>query len=86
MEGNSEAPGGSPAQPSAVPSWVALKDEELLSVRLCEALNWEDNAEYARRHRDIVKRFGRFPHRNQILGRETSEEEAAFLREPMSSF
>jgi uncharacterized protein (DUF924 family) len=41
---------------------------------------------YARRHHDIVARFGRFPHRNAALGRETTAEEAAFLREPGSSF
>lgn len=42
--------------------------------------------DYARRHRDIVARFGRFPHRNAILGRESSEEESAFLRLPGSGF
>lgn len=40
----------------------------------------------ARQHRDIVARFGRFPHRNAILGRETDGEEARFLRQPGSSF
>jgi uncharacterized protein (DUF924 family) len=42
--------------------------------------------EYAQRHRDIVFRFGRFPHRNAILGRASSAEELAFLQEPGSSF
>jgi uncharacterized protein (DUF924 family) len=32
-------------------------------------------------HHDIVERFGRFPHRNEVLGRETTPEEAAFLKE-----
>lgn len=41
---------------------------------------------YARRHHEIIARFGRFPHRNTTLGRATTPEEAAFLREPMSSF
>lgn len=41
---------------------------------------------YAERHCDIIARFGRFPHRNQALGRETTEAEARFLEEPMSSF
>jgi len=41
---------------------------------------------YAERHRDIVQRFGRFPHRNAILGRESTEEEIAFLQQPGSSF
>jgi uncharacterized protein (DUF924 family) len=46
----------------------------------------ENNVEYAVRHRDIVARFGRFPHRNAILGRASSEEELAFLQQPGSSF
>jgi uncharacterized protein (DUF924 family) len=37
-------------------------------------------------HRDIVARFGRFPHRNAILGRASTAEEEAFLKEPGSSF
>jgi uncharacterized protein (DUF924 family) len=41
---------------------------------------------YAERHAAIVERFGRFPHRNAILGRESTPEEIAFLREPGSSF
>jgi uncharacterized protein (DUF924 family) len=44
---------------------------------------------YARsavRHAQIVERFGRFPHRNALLGRASSDEEIAFLREPGSSF
>ena len=44
------------------------------------------NLDYARRHRDIVAQFGRFPHRNEILGRETTAEEAQFLTQPGSSF
>ncbi len=40
----------------------------------------------ARQHRDIIARFGRFPHRNRILGRASTAEEAAFLNEPGSSF
>jgi uncharacterized protein (DUF924 family) len=42
--------------------------------------------DFARRHRDIVKRFGRFPHRNALLGRTTTAEEAQFLTQPGSSF
>ncbi len=41
---------------------------------------------FAVQHRAIVERFGRYPHRNEILGRASSEEEAKFLREPGSSF
>jgi uncharacterized protein (DUF924 family) len=60
------------------------------SVALFERLAGEDGApdvtEYAVGHRDIVERFGRFPHRNAILGRETTPEEAEFLTQPGSSF
>ena len=42
--------------------------------------------EWAERHRVIVRRFGRFPHRNAVLGRVSSGEEAGFLKEPGSSF
>ncbi|MGD2141563.1 MAG: DUF924 family protein [Burkholderiales bacterium] len=42
--------------------------------------------DYAVRHRDIVLRFGRFPHRNAILGRQSTDEEQAFLKQPGSSF
>jgi len=41
---------------------------------------------YVHRHAEIVERFGRFPHRNEALGRESTESEIAFLREPMSAF
>ncbi len=42
--------------------------------------------EWAVKHRDIVARFGRFPHRNAALGRASTDEEVAFLREPGSGF
>lgn len=42
--------------------------------------------DYARRHLEIIERFGRFPHRNGALGRETSAAEAIFLRQPGSGF
>lgn len=42
--------------------------------------------DYAIRHKVIVERFGRFPHRNKILGRESTPEEIEFLKQPGSSF
>ncbi len=42
--------------------------------------------EWARRHHDIIERFGRFPHRNALLGRQSTAEEAAFLLTPGSGF
>lgn len=49
------------------------------SVALFEALGNPENLKWARHHRDIVARFGRFPHRNAVLGRESTPEELAFL-------
>ena len=62
-----------------------LADQERM-VALAEALGDADLVDYAVRHRDIIARFGRFPHRNAALGRASTEEEAAFLQEPNSSF
>ena len=45
-----------------------------------------DIAQYAVRHRDIIARFGRFPHRNRILGRDSTPEEIEFLKQPGSGF
>lgn len=42
--------------------------------------------DFAKRHRAIVERFGRYPHRNETLGRASSAEEIEFLKEPDSSF
>jgi uncharacterized protein (DUF924 family) len=51
------------------------------SVKLYETFGSEENRTFARHHRDIVARFGRFPHRNELLGRESTPEELAFLEE-----
>ena len=45
-----------------------------------------ENAHYARLHHDIVERFGRFPHRNRILGRESTEEELRYLADGGPTF
>ncbi|MBI2783788.1 MAG: DUF924 domain-containing protein [Gammaproteobacteria bacterium] len=45
-----------------------------------------DALDYARRHREVIRRFGRFPHRNAMLGRASTAEEVAFLKTPGSSF
>jgi uncharacterized protein (DUF924 family) len=46
----------------------------------------EGAVKYAEQHKEIVDRFGRFPHRNAVLGRKSTAEEEAFLREPGSRF
>lgn len=50
------------------------------SVELCAALGDADVLGYARRHRAVVDRFGRFPHRNAVLGRPSTPEEIEFLK------
>jgi uncharacterized protein (DUF924 family) len=50
------------------------------SVRLFNELGVPDGVKYARHHHDIVARFGRFPHRNSILGRQSTAEELEFLQ------
>ena len=57
-----------------------------LFARLAADPALADLPEWARKHRDIIGRFGRFPHRNGILRRESTPEEIAFLGEPGSSF
>lgn len=46
----------------------------------------KNNYEFEIKHYDIIKRFGRYPHRNEILNRASSAEELAFLKQPNSSF
>lgn len=52
--------------------------DQAMAVRLMESVGapWDD---HAREHSDIIRRFGRFPHRNVILGRQTTAEERSFL-------
>ena len=61
------------------------------SVMLFETLAAEQSGfghflDYARRHHDVIHRFGRFPHRNVVLGRRSSPAESAFLARPGSRF
>lgn len=55
-------------------------------VKLFTQLGLEEPLRYMKLHRDIIVRFGRFPHRNEILGRESTAEELEFLAGPNSSF
>jgi len=56
------------------------------SLELFTALGNPENLDFAKRHEEIIARFGRFPHRNASLGRATTPEEEAFLKQPGSSF
>jgi uncharacterized protein (DUF924 family) len=62
-----------------------LADQER-SVALFRALGDANYLDYAIRHRDVIARFGRFPHRNAVLGRASTAAERAFLEEPGSAF
>lgn len=65
---------------------LALVEEQLEKVDDAHREPFEMWHKSAIQHADIVRRFGRYPHRNEILGRESTEEEKAFLKEPGSSF
>ncbi|MCU4629245.1 DUF924 domain-containing protein [Acinetobacter variabilis] len=56
------------------------------ALKLFQRLCNPENLEYEIKHKIIIDRFGRYPHRNQILGRESTEEELSFLTQPDSSF
>ena len=60
-------------------------EDQILSCELMKEFDPEQRG-YAERHRDIIQRFGRFPHRNAILGRESTPEEIEFLKQPGSGF
>jgi uncharacterized protein (DUF924 family) len=57
-----------------------MADQEL-ALRLYKAAGDADGLKWAELHADIIRRFGRFPHRNAVLGRQTTPEEQAFLDE-----
>ena len=72
----------SAVQDESVTLYAALSSEAPAAIKpfLAEVLS------YAERHREIVTRFGRFPHRNETLGRTTSDDEHSFLQQPHSAF
>ena len=61
-------------------------EDQARSVDLFRTLEDDDTFKYTLRHQEIIARFGRFPHRNADLGRDSTAEEIAFLAEPDSSF
>ncbi|WP_025899678.1 DUF924 family protein [Sneathiella glossodoripedis] len=62
-----------------------LQDQQQ-SLMLFKQFGTELQIEYAQKHLDIIEKFGRFPHRNAALGRESTPEEIEFLKTPGSSF
>lgn len=80
-----------PEQPRRQFWLMPLMHSEDLAVQeaalpLFERFSDPRTAGFARRHRDVIARFGRFPHRNEPLGRVSSAEELAFLQTPGSRF
>ena len=71
-------------QSLSVRKYSALENEYAQHPEIRETLAC--STDFAGRHFDIVKRFGRYPHRNAALGRESTPEETEFLKEPGSSF
>lgn len=77
-------------------AYLPLEHAEDLTLQdLCVALftelaranpGMDGTLDYAERHRDVIRRFGRFPHRNRALGRSDTEAEADYLRQPGSGF
>ncbi len=60
--------------------------DQARSVELFRTLEEDKTFEYTLRHQEIITRFGRFPHRNAALGRNSTAEETAFLQQPNSAF
>ena len=57
-----------------------LKDQ-LYSIELCEKANDPDGVKFGQIHLDVIKKFNRFPHRNKVLGRQSTAEEIQFLEQ-----
>jgi uncharacterized protein (DUF924 family) len=77
-------------QPEQLFAYLPFEHSESLAdqVLCCELMKDFDAEQlrYAIRHREIIERFGRFPHRNAVLGRESTAAEREFLRQPGSGF
>jgi len=65
---------------------VSLYEKLAREAAIEERTLFDDFLKYARQHRDVVARFGRFPHRNAILGRPSTDDELEFLTRPGSRF
>ena len=56
------------------------------AIKLYTELGNESNLSFELKHQEIIARFGRYPHRNNILARQSTAEELEFLQQPGSSF
>ena len=62
------------------------KEDHEKAVQLFSEKGLENNLEFEYKHKAIIDKFGRYPHRNEILGRQSTPEEIEFLTQPGSSF
>ena len=62
---------------------LAIHDQ---AIKLFDQPGLEKNLAFEKQHRDIIAKFGRYPHRNRLLNRRSTEKEKAFLSQPNSSF
>jgi uncharacterized protein (DUF924 family) len=74
--------------PASLARWFAMPfehaedlDAQWRAVGLLQVMGLNDMVPWAKLHLEIIQRFGRFPHRNPILGRKSTKEELAFLAE-----
>ncbi|MGE5319626.1 MAG: DUF924 family protein [Hyphomicrobiaceae bacterium] len=65
---------------------VSLYEKLAHQAAAAERALFDNFLDYARKHRDVIARFGRFPHRNAILGRPSTPDELEFLKQPGSRF
>ncbi|USX27102.1 DUF924 domain-containing protein [Oxalobacteraceae bacterium OTU3CINTB1] len=73
-------------QELAVALFTLMENEERDVVSAATLKGIGGSLDYAQRHREVIRRFGRFPHRNAILGRPSTAEEQAYLQQPGSGF
>jgi uncharacterized protein (DUF924 family) len=73
-------------QEQAVALYTRMENDERDAAPAATVKGIAGMLDYARRHREVIRRFGRFPHRNAILGRASTAEEEAYLRQPGSGF
>jgi uncharacterized protein (DUF924 family) len=67
-------------------SWPAQERSLALFAQLAAETGIAAPLEWAQKHADVIRRFGRYPHRNELLGRTSTPEEIAFLAQPGSRF
>jgi uncharacterized protein (DUF924 family) len=65
---------------------LQLRSVDLFDMLAADAPGYAGMLDYAKRHYEVIRRFGRFPHRNAILGRDSTPEEVEFLKQPGAGF